>query len=83
MTHSTQPHDVSRLIWAVVDLLRDTYSRSDYEQVILPFTLLRRLDCEGALALDRRAATRDAALRVSELSSQEARARPRKRGVPQ
>jgi type I restriction enzyme M protein len=53
MTHSTQPHDVSRLIWAVVDLLRDTYSRSDYAQVILPFTLLRRLDCAGALALDR------------------------------
>jgi len=55
MTHPTQRHDVSRLIWAVVDLLRDTYARSDYAQVILPFTLLRRLDCAGALALDRRA----------------------------
>jgi type I restriction enzyme M protein len=49
MTHSTQPHDVSRLIWGIVDLLRDTYARSDYAQVILPFTLLRRLDCAGAL----------------------------------
>ena len=32
-------------IWAVADLLRGDYKQSDYGKVILPFTLLRRLDC--------------------------------------
>ena len=31
-------------IWAVADLLRGDYKRHEYGQVILPFTLLRRLD---------------------------------------
>ena len=32
-------------IWSVADLLRGDYKRSDYGKAILPFTLLRRLDC--------------------------------------
>ena len=32
-------------IWAVADLLRGDYKQSDYGKVILPFTVLRRLDC--------------------------------------
>jgi type I restriction enzyme M protein len=36
---------LSDLIWSVADLLRGDYKQSDYGQVILPFTLLRRLDC--------------------------------------
>jgi type I restriction enzyme M protein len=32
-------------IWSVADLLRGDYRQSDYGKVILPFTLLRRLDC--------------------------------------
>jgi type I restriction enzyme M protein len=32
-------------IWSVVDLLRGDYKASDYGKVILPFTILRRLDC--------------------------------------
>src|ERR1700677_3667104 len=31
-------------IWAVADLLRGDYKRHEYGQVILPFTVLRRLD---------------------------------------
>lgn len=31
-------------IWSVADLLRGDYKRHEYGQVILPFTLLRRLD---------------------------------------
>lgn len=31
-------------IWKIVDLLRGSYKQSDYGKVILPFTLLRRLD---------------------------------------
>lgn len=32
-------------IWGVADKLRGTYRRSDYGKVILPFVVLRRLDC--------------------------------------
>lgn len=32
-------------IWAIKELIRDEYAEKDYEEVILPFTLLRRLDC--------------------------------------
>lgn len=35
----------ANLIWQVADLLRGDYKRSDYGKVILPFTVLRRLDC--------------------------------------
>jgi len=31
-------------IWSVADLLRGDYKRHEHGQVILPFTLLRRLD---------------------------------------
>lgn len=33
------------LIWRVADLLRGDYKQSDYGKVILPMTVLRRLDC--------------------------------------
>ena len=33
------------LIWQVADLLRGDYKQSDYGKVILPMTVLRRLDC--------------------------------------
>ena len=36
---------LSSFIWAVADLLRGDYRQSDYGKVILPFTVLRRLDC--------------------------------------
>jgi type I restriction enzyme M protein len=35
----------STLIWEVADLLRGDYKQSDYGKVILPLTVLRRLDC--------------------------------------
>src|SRR3546814_9983 len=37
--------NLSNLIWSVADLLRGDYKQSDYGKVILPFTVLRRLDC--------------------------------------
>lgn len=40
-----QPSDKGELIWAVADLLRGDYKQSDYGKVILPMTVLRRLDC--------------------------------------
>lgn len=36
---------VAAFIWSVADLLRGDYKQSDYGKVILPFTLLRRLEC--------------------------------------
>ena len=35
----------AHLIWQVADLLRGDYKQSDYGKVILPLTVLRRLDC--------------------------------------
>jgi type I restriction enzyme M protein len=40
----SQP-SLSAFIWSVADLLRGDYKQSDYGKVILPFTVLRRLDC--------------------------------------
>lgn len=36
---------LSNFIWSVADLLRGDYRQSEYGRVILPFTVLRRLDC--------------------------------------
>jgi type I restriction enzyme M protein len=37
--------NLSSFIWSVADLLRGNYKQSEYGKVILPFTVLRRLDC--------------------------------------
>jgi type I restriction enzyme M protein len=36
---------LSAFIWSVADLLRGDYKQSEYGKIILPFTLLRRMDC--------------------------------------
>src|ERR1019366_5451321 len=36
---------LSSFIWSVADLLRGDYKQSEYGKVILPFTVLRRMDC--------------------------------------
>jgi len=36
---------LSSFIWSVADLLRGDYKQSEYGKVILPLTILRRLDC--------------------------------------
>lgn len=36
---------LSSFIWSVADRLRGDYKQSEYGRVILPFTVLRRLDC--------------------------------------
>lgn len=37
--------NIAAFIWSVADLLRGDYRQSEYGKVILPFTVLRRLDC--------------------------------------
>ena len=41
MNHS----EIVSFIWGVADLIRDTFRRGKYQDVILPLTVLRRLDC--------------------------------------
>lgn len=36
--------EIVSFIWSVADLIRDTFRRGKYQDVILPFTVLRRLD---------------------------------------
>ena len=45
LVHMASQPALSSFIWAVADLLRGDYKQSDYGKVILPFTVLRRLDC--------------------------------------
>jgi type I restriction enzyme M protein len=37
--------DRANFIWSIADLLRGDYKQAEYGKVILPFTVLRRLDC--------------------------------------
>ena len=41
MNHS----EVVSFLWGVADLIRDSFKRGKYQDVILPLTVLRRLDC--------------------------------------
>src|SRR5207244_1636690 len=41
MNHS----EIVSFIWGVADLIRDAFRRGRYQDVILPLTVLRRLDC--------------------------------------
>ena len=44
MNHS----EIVSFLWGVADLIRDTFKRGKYQDVILPLTVLRRLDCVRA-----------------------------------
>ena len=61
MTSGPNHQRMAADIWAVADLLRGDYKRHEYGQVILPFTVLRRLDAVMAPTRDAVRA-RDAAL---------------------
>lgn len=41
MNHS----EIVSFVWGVADLVRDTFRRGKYQDIILPLTVLRRLDC--------------------------------------
>lgn len=42
---ATTPNKLAAYIWSLADLLRGDFKQSQYGRVILPFTLLRRLEC--------------------------------------
>ncbi len=37
--------DQANFLWSIAELLRDAFKRSKYQDVILPLTVLRRIDC--------------------------------------
>ena len=43
MTQET--NNLAAYIWSLADLLRGDFKQSQYGRIILPFTLLRRLEC--------------------------------------
>jgi type I restriction enzyme M protein len=45
--------EIVSFIWGVADLIRDTFKRGKYQDVILPLTVLRRLDCVLALTKEK------------------------------
>jgi type I restriction enzyme M protein len=49
MNHS----EIVSFIWGVADLIRDTFKRGKYQDVILPLTVLRRIDCVLAPTKDK------------------------------
>ena len=62
MNHS----EIVSFLWGVADLIRDTFKRGKYQDVILPLTVLRRIDCvlaptkEKVLASQRQATAAEA-----------------------
>ncbi len=42
---SQNSDNLASFIWSLADLLRGDFKQSQYGRVILPFTLLRRLEC--------------------------------------
>ena len=38
-------NNLAAYIWTLADLLRGDFKQSQYGRIILPFTLLRRLEC--------------------------------------
>ena len=42
---SPTPQNLASDSWAIADLLRGDFKQSQYGRIILPFALLRRLEC--------------------------------------
>ena len=59
---TTNISSLANLIWSVADLLRGDFKQSQYGRIILPFTVLRRLECVLAPTRDKVLATAEAGL---------------------
>ncbi len=58
--------ELANFIWSVADLLRGDYKQAEYGKVILPFTVLRRLDCVLEKTKDRVLAKYDSVKNLNE-----------------
>ena len=90
--------EIVSFIWGVADLIRDTFKRGKYQDVILPLTVLRRLDCvlaptkdkvlethaklQGKAREPRPAAAQGVRLRVLQHLAVRLREAPRRRAAP-
>ena len=45
MTDHTKVADLAALVWRSAELLRGDFKQSEYGRIVLPFVVLRRLDC--------------------------------------
>src|SRR5574340_1290673 len=45
MPRNGKVKELANFIWSIADLLRHDYKQADYGKVVLPMTVLRRLDC--------------------------------------
>jgi type I restriction enzyme M protein len=45
MSNNNNFTEKANFLWSIADLIRDTFRRSKYQDVILPLTVLRRIDC--------------------------------------
>ncbi len=61
--------ELANFIWSVADLLRGDYKQSEYGKVILPFTVLRRLDCVMTPKIREKVWAADAKYRVRDKDS--------------
>ncbi len=51
-TQNQTPNNLAAYCWSIADLLRGDFKQSQYGRIILPFTLLRRLECVLAASKD-------------------------------
>ena len=58
---TTNISSLASLIWSVADLLRGDFKQSQYGRIILPFTVLRRLECVLEASKDKVLATAETA----------------------
>lgn len=59
---------LANLIWSVADLLRGDFKQSQYGRIILPFTVLRRLECVLAPTREKVLATAESTKTMHELA---------------
>ena len=44
MSDQSNFNSVASFLWSIADLLNGAFKKSDFQKIILPFTVLRRLD---------------------------------------
>ncbi|XEI31450.1 type I restriction-modification system subunit M [Aeromonas veronii] len=65
---TTNISSLANLIWSVADLLRGDFKQSQYGRIILPFTVLRRLECVLAPTRDKVLASAESTKAMPELA---------------
>lgn len=65
---TTNISSLANLIWSVADLLRGDFKQSQYGRIILPFTVLRRLECVLAPTREKVLATAESTKAMPELA---------------